>query len=233
MALLSLLFDRPKNVKINSPDEKGEERELLLLDMTRNISHQSTAEPTENPVEDGIVMTDHVDVNPDVLSFEGIMSDAPITLTAAVLGNVAGAVPAIGGFAGTVAGALFTGAVATLGGLLLNTTGNRVQEANDAMLDIQKKAIPVTIITGLKTYKNMILQTYNPTENAENGGALVFQATFKEIRAVTSVQIPLPASSLDSSIASSAASKLSLGKVVANGSTRGASFLSRGLGIGG
>lgn len=234
MPLLSLIFDKPKNTKINSVNEDGSERELLILDMTTNITHTNAANPTDNAIEDGAIIGDHVDIPPKMVSFEGLMSEAPITLIGALIGNVAGAIPAIGGFAGTAAGTLFTGALATLGGLLLNQSGSRVTDALNTMLQIQEDKIPVTLITGLRAYNNMILTQFNPTENANTGDSLRFTATFKEIKIVRSEQIILPASQLASGqVANSASSKQSKGKApTSETTTRGSSFLSRLSGIG-
>ena len=234
MALLSLIFDKPKSTQINASNGDGTERELLILDMTKNLSHSHTANPTEHPIEDGSIISDHIDLQNDVLSFEGIMSEAPITLTAALVGNVAGAIPAIGGSSNTLAGSLFTGIAATLGGLLLNAGTNRAQEAHDALLQIQKDKIPVTIITGLMAYNNMVLSGFNPIENAQIGNSLSFTATFKEIKIVQSEQIVLPASVLDKAVQNKAASKQKLGKKTATEKTSGssASLASRLTGIG-
>ena len=233
MSLLSLIFDRPKRTKINVGNADGTERELLILDMTMNTSHNNEANPTSNPIETGAVIADHVDVLPNVVSFEGVMSTNPITLTQAAIGNVAGAVPAIGGFGNTLGGSIFSGGIAALGGLLLNNTGNRVQDALNAMLEIQEKSIPVTIITALKSYNNMILSSFNPIETAQVGDSLSFSATFKEIKIVQSEQIILPDSVLESAVKNKASSKQKLGKKTAAESTRGASLLSRLTGIGG
>ena len=79
MALLSLIFDRPKKTKINVAKEDGTERELLILDMVTNTSHTNEASPTEHPIETGAVISDHVDVLPKIVSFDGLMSSAPIS----------------------------------------------------------------------------------------------------------------------------------------------------------
>lgn len=232
MALLSVIFDKPKKTKINVGREDGTEREFLIMDMTKNMSHQNEASPTEHPIESGGIIGDHVDILPKVVSFEGIISIAPISLEQSVLGNVAGAIPAIGGFGNTLGGALVTGALATLGGLLMNEPGNRVQDANNSMLQLMEEAIPCTLITGLKSYTNMFLKSYQPIENAQIGDSLSFTCTFMEVKIVQSAQIILPAGVIDPSVANQASSNQNLGKKNANASTKGGSLLSRLTGIG-
>lgn len=232
MALLSLIFDKPKRTQINVGKDDGTERELLILDMTTNISHGNEVSITENPIESGATIGDHVQLQPKIVSFEGIMSSAPITLGQAIVGNVAGVIPAIGGFGNTLGGALVSGAVATLGGLLLNGGDNRVQEALNSMLEIQEKAILVTLITGLRSYNNMILQSFQPIENAQIGDSLSFTATFKEVSIVQSEQIILSGIVLAANVANKASSTQKLGKKQANVSTKGSSLLSKLTGLG-
>lgn len=236
MGLLSLIFNRPKHMKINTVNEAGEERELLILDMTKNISHQNVLTPTDNPIEDGSVFSDHMDLQPKQLSFEGIMSDAPISFAQAIVGNVAGAIPAVAGLSGSIKGTLFSGAAATLGGLLLNS-GDRVQEALNSMLELQEKKLLTTIITGLRTYNNMALISFTPLENSETGNSLAFTASFKEVRVVKSESVALPRRVLDAAAAASATSVNNQGKQVSGPasdevSTKGASFLSTVSGVG-
>lgn len=233
MALLAAIFDKPKRTQINVAKEDGTERELLIMDMTTNMSHVNEASPTDHPVESGAIISDHVDILPKIVSFEGIMSNAPISLGQAVVGNVAGAVPAIGGIGNTLGGTLVSGAIATLGGLLLNEGVTRVEDAMNSMLEIMEKAIPVTLITGLRSYNNMILKSFQPIENPTIGNSLSFTATFREIIIVQSEQIILPASVLDAAVQNKASSKQKTGKKTAAETTKGASLATRLTGIGG
>lgn len=232
MGILGAIFDRPKQTQLNAKNEDGTERVLLIIDMSTNISHNNEATPTDNAIEDGSLISDHVDITPRSVSFEGTISDNPITLSQAIVGNVAGAVPAIGGFGGKIGGTLFTGVVATLGGGLLNQEGNRVQDAMNTMLELQELSIPVTLITGLRTYSNMILQSFNPIENARNGSSLVFTATFRELIIVQSEQIVLSASVLDELVKNKADSTVNKGKKSTTETTRGQSIATRITGFG-
>lgn len=242
MALLSLLYSRPRKMEIKTPtvldDGQGGERELLILDAAEEIAHTNEVELTDNPVEEGVDVSDHADIKPKILSFNGIVSEAPIKLEQAIIGNVAGASGGVvGNVAGSAAGALVTTGLSVLGGLLLNQNGNRAQDAMNALLELQAKAIPVTIMTGLRDYKNMILTQFSPVEAARNGKSLVFTATFREIRIVSSEQVVLPNKVLDPSVGASGASNINQGKKVApeaneQVSGRGSSALSNILGVG-
>lgn len=240
MALLNLIFNRPERLKIQVPDAyekrlKVSKRTLLIIDASNEIQHQNRAEPTEHPVEQGIDVSDHVDVQPKVLTFNGIVSNAPINLQEAAVGNVAGAVGGVvSGFAGGAAGFAATGAVATLGGLLLNQrNANRAVEAHNAMEEIMAKKIPCTLITGLRAYENMILTDYTPTETTAAGKSLMFSATFTEIRIVQSRKVKIPKEFIQRELQASALDVSDEGKkVTQDASTDNASLLSRLTGVG-
>lgn len=225
MALLSLLFNKPKKFSINVKEnldalENNEERNLLIIDVTTTITHNYKATPSKNPIEDGSFISDHVDKDPEGISISGIISEAPIGITQAILGNVAGVVggavsKAIGSPLG---GAIAAGGLATLGGKLLDTEGSRVQDAFNALLEIREKNVLLTLQTGLKSYTNMIMTSFIPTEEAKNGSSLVFTASFERIELVSSDDtVIIPKESKDSR--ASAAKKQNGGKKVAKETT--------------
>lgn len=240
MSLLNLIFNRPERFKIQVPDAfekrlRVSKRTLLILDSANEIKHSNNAEPTENAVEAGVPFTDHVDVKPKEVSFNGIISNAPIVLEEALLGNVAGAVGSlVGAFAGSVAGAASKGGAAVLGGLLMNNRNtDRVREGFNALLEIQAKAIPCTLITGLRAYDNMILTSFEPVETSQAGRSLMFTATFTEIRIVQSRKVKIPKEFLQKEVQASALEISDEGKKVAeDASANNASLLSQALGVG-
>lgn len=222
MAILAAIFNKPKKTQINVPsqsinqlDERFRdqaERQFMVIDATITTNHRYEATPTDHAVEDGSNISDHVDVKPKSISFDGFISESPIKLERALVGNVAGlagqqATNELGNFGGS----LVTGVIASLGGSLLNET-NRVKNAHDSMLELMDKKIPCTIVTGLQTYKNMILTSYQPTESAANGNSLNFSATFKELRVITSQTVLLTQENLDQSVKHTAGKHQNRGK---------------------
>lgn len=252
MPLLHLLFEGPKRIKLQIPDASGItppvgpqlpgllgrvagifERTYLTIDATTSVTHNFDAEITENPVESGFKITDHVDVKPRVLNFQGIVSDAPISIEQAAIGNVAGAAPGLAGVGG-INRTIATGTISAMGGLLFNQAGNRVNDALNALLALQEKKILCTIVTGLKSYSNMVLTAFTPTEEPRNGSALVFSATFKEIRVVQSTFIPVDKSLLDSAVSHTASTSVKNGIQASNpvNASVGSSWASTLLGVG-
>jgi hypothetical protein len=60
------------------------------------------------------------------------------------------------------------------------------------LLDIKDAREPVTIVTSLKTFKNMVMQSLTVPRDASTGDALIFRATFKQIRLVTNARTTIP-----------------------------------------
>jgi hypothetical protein len=68
MALLSLIYSTERRLKIGT----------LEVDVSESESHQSSLAITQNPVEDGVDITDHMQRLPERLTINGIVSDTPI-----------------------------------------------------------------------------------------------------------------------------------------------------------
>jgi hypothetical protein len=145
MGLLSLLYGAKNKLKIAQVE----------VDVSLSEDHVSTCEVTENPVEIGADVTDHVQEKPDTLTIEGLVSDTPIRL----LGNTFG------------------------------VSDNRARKTYDILREIKSAKKPITVVTGLRQYTNMILRSLTVPRNAETGQALKFTAEFVEVRLVESETI--------------------------------------------
>ena len=91
----------------------------FTADLTLEESHERSAEVTENPVESGATVSDHVITNPERLRLEGFVTDAP----AAVFASDAG----------------------------------RTQGAFETLEQAWREREPLTVVTGRKTYTDMII----------------------------------------------------------------------------
>ncbi len=206
--------NKQKRTTLQVTRDNGTAKELLVIDATMQQTFTGKAEPTDNPVEQGSNVTDNVDVKPLEFSMEGVISESPITLEAALIGNVAGVIGGVvgRGTSSPLAGAVATGALAALGGALFGAANNRVRDAYNTLEEIRTKGIPVTIITGLRTYNNMVLRNFVVNRIASTGRSLSFTAAFKEIRIVTSLVIKLPKEAIDEAIKASGSPESDLGK---------------------
>lgn len=142
----------------NRPPVIGE----IELDAALTESHDYMSRVTQYPVEDGSTMSDHIQNQPVKLSIEGFVTNNPIRTTAA-----AGASP-------TVDAARNAG------------VGTRAIGAFNALMALRDAREPVTIVTNLKSYPTMALESLNVPKNARTGDALRFTSVWVEIRKVTS-----------------------------------------------
>ncbi len=152
MSILGLLFGQSK-ASIGG----------IVIDASVGEEHLTTADVTENPVEDGAKITDHVQLKPAQLTMEGVISDAPLGY--AVIGNIQN----------------FKQSVVSL----FSQTYRSIDYYNQ-LLALQTARKPFTVVTGLKRYTNMILAELSVPRSADKGGAIHFRAVLKEIRIVES-----------------------------------------------
>ncbi len=202
----------------------GSVRSLIQVEVTRNETYTMASAATKHPVEDGSEISDHIIKNGRKLAIAGTVSDTPITLSQAALGDIAGVVgSAIKGAAGTVA----TAGTIALGGRLLNATaGKPSKTAFDIFNEIYEEQPLLTIVTGLTTWTNMVMESFSADRNPANANALVFSAEFSEIKIVTSQIVAggVPADARDAGVQDLTAGEKQAGKQqagpVANDSQR-------------
>jgi len=177
MGLLGILFQQKTNV-IDAQESgtggalgqlQGVLRQTIggvagiVIDATVTEEHKTSCDLTENPVEDGAKITDHVQLKPAELTIEGVITDTPLGY--AIIGNIQNIVRS----------------VSTLFG-----KSSRSIDAYNDLLALQKSRRPFTVVTGLKRYENMILTELSVPRTVDTGKSLHFRAVMKEIRIVTS-----------------------------------------------
>lgn len=148
MGILNILFGQQK-AKIGS----------ITIDASVEETHESSADLTENPVEEGAKITDHVQLKPNTLTINGVISDTPITF--ALLDDITGIVNTVGRFLGKT---------------------SRSVDAYNKLVELQKTREPFKVVTGLKVYSNMILTNLSVNRTASTANAIHFTATMQEIR---------------------------------------------------
>ena len=164
----------------------------FTVEVTISETHTKEAEATDNPLEEGFIASDHIDIKPNKLSISGAVSNTPInggsmlaglaTSSAAIVGKQ------IGGGLGSVIGATGAGAVV---GLLFGST-NRVQDAYNQLKNLRDARVPFTAITGYEKYDNMVLENLTVTRDAKTGQVLDFNATMKQIIIIRSKTVVVP-----------------------------------------
>lgn len=141
----------------------------ITLDAAIHEDHVHESDITENPVEEGVEVTDHVQLKPAQLTIEGVITDAPLGYS--IIGNIQNLVRSVQSLFGA---------------------SSRSVDAFNKLLDLRQKREPFTVVTGLKSYDNMIFSRLSVPREAATGNAIHFTAEMKQIRIVESKTISNP-----------------------------------------
>ncbi len=130
----------------------------IVVDAVIREVHENTSQVTENPVEEGADVTDHVRIMPKMLTMDCVISDTPLSLS--VIRNISGAVGSV---------------TELISGRTLS------KDAYDKLVEIQELREPITVVTGLKAYENMVLERLTTPRDSRTSNAIHFTARFKEV----------------------------------------------------
>lgn len=160
---------------------KDGEKLIIACDCITSENHKFSAEATQYEIEDGSDMSDHVIKRGKTLTIEGIVSDDPVRIlqTEFLERTMVSLVPTI------LKSKLSFG--------LSGDSGKPSLEAFGQFEQIYDKKIPVTIMTGLKKYENMIMEDFDAPRDSKTVRALKFTATFRQITIVSTILTSSPA----------------------------------------
>ncbi len=198
--IFDLITGRDNRVSLSYlSGEDAEALELLKIDATRAEEHSFKAKATQHEVEDGANISDHVIKAGRTVTLDGVISDDPISVLAAAVGNIGGIT---GSLVEGVGGAVATGAISKLGSELVANGSKPSKDAIDILEYIYEESIPLMITTSIKTYTNMIMEDLRIPRSSRTANSLEFKASFREARIVESevVDIPPAATTVDGAI---------------------------------
>lgn len=132
----------------------------LVFDAVFEETHQADLEVTDNPVETGVVVSDHAYMKP-----------LSVTLCCGVSDIVLNQINTTDAFA---------------------SDASRSKKAFELLTELQKKAEPFDLQTGLKLYKNMICTSIRTSQDKDTSNALVFEATLREVLIVYTQSVKYP-----------------------------------------
>jgi hypothetical protein len=141
----------------------------IPMDACISRNYDFRAQVTQFPIETGSTVTDHVHLQPDELTLEGMVSNVPVTEVPTVLD--------LRGDAQASPGA---------------TAGGRAQQAYDALLTVFRKRLPLTVFTEHNIYEDMILESLSIPKDRVTGDSLKFSASLKKIYTVKTLTASLP-----------------------------------------
>ena len=192
MALLSTVFKIPTKAQIG----------FLKLDVSLKENHTRAAQVTDNEIEDGAVVSDHIRLSPKALSITGQVSDAPVSILGLGVSS-----DDILGAAKDFAG----GDKDSFEGLVKNSRRSPA-EAWQYLNQLMEKRTPFSIVTGLQRYENMVLTSLSAPRNSKDGKSLIFNGELRQVVIVESSTVKIAAFKVKGDAKNSASSKSKLGK---------------------
>jgi hypothetical protein len=187
------------------PDDSGA-TVSMSFDVDTSEAHNLTNLITEFPVETGSNIADHVVPQLNQFTIEGFVSDTPIASNPGVDGisevtSVELQVPEppspgitapgralVGAISGLIAGAVPKRA--TL--LTFADFKSRIRAVMDLLEDARVNARLIRIVTSLKEYDDMVIESLSPSRTPEMGSTTQFVLTLKEVKFVTSETVDAP-----------------------------------------
>ncbi len=174
----------------------------IAFDAVTNETHGATSTITDHPVEVGANISDHIRPDADTVNLTGVVSNTPILLPGDHVDGAERVDIKVQGRAKTVrvpipgVGALI-GAIEVgqepQGTVLGFSPGfDRVAAVYAELLDCRAKGRLFRVITTLRTYENMGMQSLTVTRDANSGNALNFVIDFKEVFIGSTEDVPVP-----------------------------------------
>lgn len=140
---------------------------VIYFDATPRETHTSTLTLTDHPVEEGSVVTDHAQSNPDELEINGLISNRPIVILASI-----NAKPSVQG----------------------GDPNARAQDAYREFVRLMSSATLLFVSTELKDYEDMVITSVVAPRDKETREILDINLRLRRFRKATveSVEAPEP-----------------------------------------
>jgi len=162
LAIPQTMFAGRNRKKTIDSIESG--KTLIKWDMLLEESHGWEVRPTTHPVEDGAPFTDHVEKLLRKGGMVGYITNFGLTRGPFSIGS-------------DLPNASTTGSEKT-------QSENAAQATFDALENYRENVEPVTIVTGLKVYKNYVITSVKAKRDGTTGEEQGFAITFQEFKTV-------------------------------------------------
>lgn len=154
----------------------------ITFDAASEQAHEAEAEVTEDPVEDGAPISDHVRPVPRKVQLTVHVSNTPIEQPPDQMNGVTGSVQAFQIDKDVTANVMrWSGAF------------DRVKTIHGELDRLRESGTVVQLVTSLKTYENMILRSISARRTAAVGNALEATLSLVQIRIVQTTTAAVPA----------------------------------------
>lgn len=155
MSIANLIFKTRVRIGVGASDEFLPYG-AVELDASIEETHNASNEITQFPVEEGVDITDHVRKQADRVTIRGIVSDHPIY--------------GISGRSGAVAPTAQTG---------------RAADAYEKMYTMLEEAQLVSVVTSLRQYQNMVIESMEVPRDSKRGNAVEMVVSLRELKTAT------------------------------------------------
>ena len=147
----------------------------IPLYCTITESHMYESKTSQYPVQSGSTVIDNVIQSPTVVRMRSLVSDSPITTIFNMRSNsIVDNIESVSRGVDTVEKALNW-----------KNIGSYSITAMEALIKLQEQRLPITLVTGIKVYNNMILTKMVVPRDPNTGRALFFDLEFSEIMTST------------------------------------------------
>lgn len=158
----------------------------LVFDAVFEETHEADLEVTDNPVETGVVVSDHAFMKPLRVKISAGVSDTPLKGWGGGYQVSQGAL--VGGGSGE--GKDFWARNAPSDPFA--SDAGRSRRAFELLTELQRRAEPFAVQTGLKLYENMVCTSIRTSQDKDSSGALLFTAELREVIIVNTETVKYP-----------------------------------------
>lgn len=140
----------------------------IELDAKISENHNFRNVVTRFPVESGALISDHIINEPEVITMVGFITNSPVKLGGRIGQFVVDSLKK-----------------------KPNTGSDRVKTAFTMLTDLREIKEPFDVVTGLKTYRQMVFQSIDIPRDARTGDTLRFTATMTRIPKVSAKTVEI------------------------------------------
>lgn len=169
--------------------------EAFTVQASLNEEYNYSAEATQNEVESGSDITDHIKQLPVEVSMTMRQTDHPITFGSVLRGAAVSAGSSLGQRAGGALGQIGGGVAAgALTGLLSNIFLGQRPTLNcyEQFVSLWKAGAIMSIQTGLAKFDDMAIISLNFSRTQKSGQGMDFTVRFRQIRIVSQQNVKIP-----------------------------------------
>jgi len=148
---------------------------LMELELVENIKHNYNTTITQNPA-DAKTVNDNIKNEPVILSMVCRISDNPVSLVSNLQGTVSSLLPP-----NPISQYFLGKGIEKLSNELLSNSQDRKQDFFDKLIEMRENKKPFSVVTGLKSYENMIFKSIEISEEKNAINCLVFSCVLEQI----------------------------------------------------